>query len=166
MRRISLTIFASLTLFAILFSAAASAEARERHPQIRKAINVLERARVDLQDARHIYCGHRAEALEATNAAIQQLRLALQYDRASNEPARDTSNVAYTTAAYKATSSDRYPLIHQAINALQAARNDLEHAAHDFGGHRVDAIRACDAALSQLRQAISCANEERRERRR
>jgi hypothetical protein len=26
----------------------------------------------------------------------------------------------------------------------------MEHAAHDFGGHRVDAIRATDDAIRQL----------------
>jgi hypothetical protein len=34
-----------------------------------------------LQVAAHEYCGHRAEALEATNAALNQLQLALACDR-------------------------------------------------------------------------------------
>jgi hypothetical protein len=49
---------------------------------------------------------------------------------------------------------EHHPKIHQAIDALQAARDDLEHAAHDFGGHRVDAIKAIDEALRQLRMAL------------
>ena len=45
----------------------------------------------------------------------------------------------------------RHPQIEAALNALHDAREHLEHAAHDFGGHRVDAIRAIDEAAHQLR---------------
>ena len=41
-----------------------------------------------------------------------------------------------------------------AIRALEAARLHLERAAHDFGGHRVKAIRAIDVALVQLKLAL------------
>jgi hypothetical protein len=33
---------------------------------------------------------------------------------------------------------------------LRHAREHLEHAAHDFGGHRVEALRATDEAIRQL----------------
>ncbi len=55
---------------------------RERHPAIRKAIAALERAKTDMQRASHDFGGHRAAALEACDRAIEQLRLALQYDKA------------------------------------------------------------------------------------
>lgn len=45
----------------------------------------------------------------------------------------------------------RHPQIESAIGALHNAKEHLEHAAHDFGGHRVDAIRAIDEAERQLR---------------
>jgi len=45
----------------------------------------------------------------------------------------------------------RHPEIERALGALHDAREHLEHAAHDFGGHRVDAIRAIDEADRQLR---------------
>jgi hypothetical protein len=44
----------------------------------------------------------------------------------------------------------RHPEIRAAIQAIDNARNHLQHAAHDFGGHRVDAIRALDEAQHQL----------------
>lgn len=53
----------------------------EAHPEIRKAIAALERAKYDLQHAAHDFGGHRADALAATDKAIEQLKLALQYDR-------------------------------------------------------------------------------------
>ena len=30
----------------------------------------------------------------------------------------------------------------------------MEHAAHDFGGHRVAALKECDEAIRQLREAL------------
>jgi hypothetical protein len=45
---------------------------------------------------------------------------------------------------------ERHPKIREAIAALRASKEDLEPAAHDFGGHRVEAIRAIDEAIRQL----------------
>jgi len=53
----------------------------EKHPEIRAAIRSLERAKFDLQHAAHDFGGHRADALRATDQAIRQLRLALEYDK-------------------------------------------------------------------------------------
>jgi hypothetical protein len=58
-----------------------AASRRERHPEIRKAIAALERAKYDLQHASHDFGGHRADALAATDKAIDQLKLALQFDK-------------------------------------------------------------------------------------
>lgn len=44
----------------------------------------------------------------------------------------------------------RHPQIQEALRALVNAKIHLEHASHDFGGHRVDAIRAIDEAAHQL----------------
>ena len=54
---------------------------REPHPEIRKAITALERAKTDMQRASHDFGGHRVAAIEACDKAIEQLRLALQYDK-------------------------------------------------------------------------------------
>jgi len=45
----------------------------------------------------------------------------------------------------------RHPNIEAALQALHEAKEELKHAAHDFGGHRVDAIHAIDEAERQLR---------------
>jgi hypothetical protein len=59
----------------------AARERREPHPEIRKAITALERAKSDMQHASHDFGGHRVAALAACDKAIEQLRLALQYDK-------------------------------------------------------------------------------------
>jgi hypothetical protein len=45
----------------------------------------------------------------------------------------------------------KHPHIEAALRALAGAKEDLNTAAHDFGGHRVDAIHAIDEADKQLR---------------
>ncbi len=44
--------------------------------------------------------------------------------------------------------------IHEAIASLRRAREHLDHAAHDFGGHRDEAIRAIDVAINQLQTCL------------
>jgi hypothetical protein len=56
-------------------------EHKERHPAIHNAIRALEHAKADLQKADHDFGGHREAALKECDAAIAQLKLALQYDK-------------------------------------------------------------------------------------
>ena len=49
---------------------------------------------------------------------------------------------------------EHHPHIRSAISELEEARRELQAAAHDFGGHRVEALRACDEAIHQLRLAL------------
>ena len=43
-----------------------------------------------------------------------------------------------------------HPEIREAIASLQRARMHMQEAAHDFGGHRVEALKATDEAIRQL----------------
>ena len=60
-----------------------------------------------------------------------------------------TLGFAYPAVA-PAAAPEPHPEIRAAINSLRNAKNHLEHADHDFGGHRVEAIAAVDHALEQL----------------
>jgi hypothetical protein len=53
----------------------------EPHPEINAAIRSLERAKLHLQKAAHDFGGHRVEAIRAIDGALEQLKLALQYDK-------------------------------------------------------------------------------------
>ena len=48
-----------------------------------------------------------------------------------------------------------HPRIAAAITALKDARNYLESAPHDFGGHKDAAIKASDEAIRQLNLALA-----------
>ncbi|SPF34881.1 exported hypothetical protein [Candidatus Sulfopaludibacter sp. SbA4] len=51
---------------------------------------------------------------------------------------------------------ERHPRIRAAVEALRDANEYMRTAAHDFCGHRVEAMRDTDAALRQLRLAQEC----------
>jgi hypothetical protein len=46
--------------------------------------------------------------------------------------------------------AEPHPEIREAIAALRRAKDHMQHAAHDFGGHRVEALKATDEAIHQL----------------
>jgi len=78
--------------------------------------------------------------------ALVALVLALAFPVAV--PAAPPAPHAQPTGA--AAAAEKHHHIHDAIDALRAARTDLMEASHDFGGHREDAIRAIDASIHQL----------------
>jgi len=60
-----------------------------------------------------------------------------------------TRQPAAPAPAPAATPAD-HPEIRDALAALRRAKEHLQHAAHDYQGHRVEAIRATDEAIRQL----------------
>jgi hypothetical protein len=61
--------------------AGTTASPAEPHPEIREALGSLRRAKEHMEHAAHDFGGHRVEAIEATNRAIQQLEICLKYDK-------------------------------------------------------------------------------------
>jgi hypothetical protein len=49
---------------------------------------------------------------------------------------------------------EQHPHIRAALQELREARRELETAAHDFGGHRKEAIESIDNAIKQLQLAL------------
>lgn len=71
----------AVMLALLLALSPASPAQGERHPQIRSAIRALENAKRHLQEAAHDFGGHRVDALKATDEAIHQLQVCLDYDK-------------------------------------------------------------------------------------
>jgi hypothetical protein len=63
-------------------------------------------------------------------------------------PATPAASALPATPA--AVPAERHPEIREALESLRRAKEHMEHAAHDFGGHRVEAIEATDRAMKQL----------------
>lgn len=53
----------------------------------------------------------------------------------------------------------RHPAMIKAIQALLAARRDIENTNHDFGGHKKEALDACTKAITQLEVALKSDKE-------
>ena len=84
-----------------------------------------------------------------STAAIVTLTLALTFPVAV--PAAPPTPQPNPAAAPAAKPVPPHPEIQNALEALRVAREHLNHAAHDFGGHRVEAIRSIDEAINQLK---------------
>lgn len=67
----------------------------------------------------------------------------------ANLPAAPAASALPATPA-AATAAEPHPEIREALASLRRAKAHMEHAAHDFGGHRVEAIEATNQAIKQL----------------
>lgn len=67
----------------------------------------------------------------------------------ANVPAASGAGALPATPA-TATPAEPHPEIREALHSLRRAKEHMEHAAHDFGGHRVEAIAATNKAIEQL----------------
>jgi len=81
--------------------------------------------------------------------ALVALICALTFPAAA--PAAPPAGNSHPAAsAAPAAAAEAHPEIRDAIASLRRAKEHMEHAAHDFGGHRVEAIKATDEAIRQL----------------
>jgi len=78
MKRISSS-FAVIAVMLVLATAPASSS-RERHPEIRAALDALQSARAHLNAAARDYHGHRAEAVRHVDEAIHEAQICMQED--------------------------------------------------------------------------------------
>lgn len=54
--------------------------------------------------------------------------------------------------------ADRHPEVHAAIDKMKHAKEDLDKATKDYGGHKEKAQKLLDAAQEELRQGIDYAD--------
>jgi hypothetical protein len=61
-----------------------------------------------------------------------------------------TISVALATVAVPAAAlPEEHPHIHEALEAMRAAKHHLESAEHDFDGHRLESIKHLDMAIHE-----------------
>jgi hypothetical protein len=84
-------------------------------------------------------------------AAALLLAFALPAAAAEKASAKASSTPsAHPAPAASPAPPEQHPEIREALEALRRAKEHMQHAAHDFGGHRVEALRATDEAIHQL----------------
>ena len=126
-----------LVVFALITVAGA---APPDQPFMEAARADLQKAKSELQMATRDKGGHRAKAVDLVTRAIGQVNAGIQYARRHNHAAAPDQ-----------------PHMQAALDALQSARNNLDKANADKGGHRANAIQLVNDAIAEVRAGIQAA---------
>jgi hypothetical protein len=87
--------------------------------------------------------------------AILVLALTFPAGAPAAPPAHNAPSAAAPALHANANATpEPHPEIRAAIESLRHAREHLNHAAHDFGGHKVEAIKSIDEAIHQLQVCL------------
>ena len=135
------------TLFAValLLGAATVAAAVPDQPFMQSARADLQTAKRELQRATANKGGHRASAISLVNQAIAQVNAGIAYDRRRHH------------ASARLGGAPDQPHMTAALAALESAKNNLERATSDKGGHRAKALDFVKDAISEVKKGIDAA---------
>jgi hypothetical protein len=136
-------IFAVIVVLGIVAIAGAVPD----QPNMQAARAKLLTARSELQKATPDKGGHRVNALNLVNSAIAEVNLGIDYDRRHDHPSSLTPETLF------AGTPDQ-PHMQNALNALENAKDNLNKATADKGGHRVKAIDYVKDAISEVKKGI------------
>jgi hypothetical protein len=137
------TILAVVMLLGIVVIAGAMAD----QPNMQAARGNLITARNELQRATPDKGGHRANAIRLVNGAITEVNAGIAFDRRHNHRSSLTAETLFAGAPDQ-------PHMQAALNALQNARDSLNRADADKGGHRVKALGLVNDAISEVQKGI------------
>jgi hypothetical protein len=136
----------ALALFTLLVAGVIVGAAPDQ-PFMRAALADLQTARNQLQQATRDKGGHRAKALTLVNQAIAQVNQGIAYDRRHNHAS------ALKVETLFAATTDQ-PHMQAALDALESAKNNLERASADKGGHRANALGLVKDAIGEVKKGI------------
>lgn len=138
------------------------------HHQLGHAARVIKAAIESLEKAKHDFGGHREAALKDCRLAEKQLQEAHEFDLKHDHDGKEGSAAASEKEPAKKLTAvpdgkahelGEHSRIAHAISELDRAIEYLQKAPHDFGGHRTDAVRDCQAAKKQLEEALTFAEK-------
>ena len=134
----------SIVAVVLLFGIVAIAGAVPDQPHMQAARGHLQSAKAQLQRATPDKGGHRANAIRLVNAAISEVNAGIAFDRRHNHVTADD--------VFKATADQ--PHMRNALNALENARDSLNKATADKGGHRAKALDYIRDAIEEVKKGI------------
>jgi len=137
----------ALAGFGLLMMVAFAAAAPDQ-PFMRAARADLGTAKRELQKATPDKGGHRVKAIALVNNAIAEVDAGIAYDRRHNHA------VAFEQVF--AVAGDQ-PHMTAALTAIESAKNNLQRATADKGGHRGRAIDIINDAISEVKKGIDAA---------
>ena len=124
-------------LIVIIGSVIAAQAATLDQPYMEAARAELQKARAELQAALRNKGGHRGKAVILVNQALGEVNAGIAYARGHNH-----------------ASMPDQPHMKAALDALKSAKNDLNQATPDKGGHRAKAIDLVNAAIDEVQKGI------------
>ena len=131
-----------LAILVLVLSTVAYAKSPDQ-PYMQAARADLLNAKRELQLATANKGGHRARALGLVNSALGEVNLGIQYDRRNN----------HATA-----SGPDQPHMQAALDYLKNAKDNLDRASADKGGHRKNAISYVKSAIDEVKKGIDFAD--------
>jgi|SRR5215510_742875 len=137
----------SLFLVLFLLGVTGLAGAVPDQPNMEAARGSLQTAKAELQKALPDKGGHRVNALKLVNAAIAEVNQGIAFARKHNHAS------ALTLESLFGGTPDQ-PHMQNALTALESARDSLDKAEPDKGGHRAKAIGYVKDAIDQVKQGI------------
>jgi hypothetical protein len=136
-------IFAVIMLLGIVAIAGAVPD----QPNMQAARGNLMNARSELQKAIADKGGHRVKALALVNSAIAEVNAGIAFDRRHNHRS------SIDPEALFAGTPDQ-PHMQNALSSLESAKDDLNRATADKGGHRAKALDYVKDAISKVKKGI------------
>ena len=131
----------------MLLGIVAIAGAMPDQPNMQAARGNLIAARNELQRATADKGGHRANAIGLVNSAIAEVNEGIAFDRRHNHASSVVPETLFAGAPDQ-------PHMQAALSALVNAKNNLNNATADKGGHRAKALDYVRDALSEVRKGI------------
>ena len=116
-------------------------------PFMKAARGDLNTARSELQKATPDKGGHRVKAIGLVNSAISEVNAGIAFDRRHNHASQFTAEELFAGAPDQ-------PHMTTALAALESARNNLDRATTDKGGHRKNALDYVKDAISEVKKGI------------
>jgi hypothetical protein len=131
-------LFGSLVVILAVFAAAQAVVPDQ--PYMEAALADLNTAKTELAAALRNKGGHRATAASLTQQAINQVKAGIAFARSHN---------------HRIVRAPDQPHMQAALGALTSARNNLDKAEADKGGHRAKAIDLVKQAIDEVNAGIN-----------
>jgi len=139
----------SLAVLALIVFAGTIVAAGDQ-PFMQAARADLQTAKRELQRATPDKGGHRVKAIALVNQAIAQVNQGIAFDRRHNHASSLSATNLFAGAPDQ-------PHMTAALAALESAKNNLERATSDKGGHRARAIDLVKDAINEVKKGIEAA---------
>jgi hypothetical protein len=131
----------------VLLGLVAIAGAVPDQPNMQAARANLQTAKSELQAATPDKGGHRANAIGLVKNAISEVNAGIAFANRHNHASSLVPETLFAGAPDQ-------PHMQAALTALENAKNDLNRATEDKGGHRAKALSLVNDAISEVRKGI------------